>query len=309
MPGEYDILLWGTYFCDLIFTGLPQVPRLGAEIWSSSLEMTPGGPFTTAVAMQRLGLRVGWSCDFGNDFFSQFILDAARREGIDESLFQIHPSPVRRVSAVFSLQHDRGFLSFMDDVEQSSPIPLIEEHRPRCILLPHLHYGAAHSDLFAAARRSGSVLFMDCQGTEATLETPGVVDALRSVDVFAPNDTEALQISGEPTVEEAISRLAELTPLVVVKLGADGAIARSGEQVIRAPAMPVNAVDTTGAGDCFNAGFLYSYLNGDPLETCLQSGNICGGLSTTAVGGVARAPSADQVEEFRAGLASEALSK
>jgi sugar/nucleoside kinase (ribokinase family) len=304
MPGEYDILLWGIYFCDLIFTDLLEVPKLGAEIWSNSLEMTTGGAFTTAVAMQRLGLRARWMCDFGNDFFSQFILEAARREGLDESLFQIHPRPVRRVSAVFSLLGDRGFLSFMDDVERTSPIPQIEQHRPRCVLLPHLHYGEECFEIFAAARQAGSLLFMDCQGTEATLDTPGVTDALRSVDIFAPNEPEALQLTGAPAVDEALSRLAELTPLVVIKLGAGGAVARCGEQVIRVPAIPVQAVDTTGAGDCFCAGFLYSYLQGASLETCLQSGNICGGLSTTAVGGTSAAPTTDQVEECRASLAS-----
>jgi hypothetical protein len=302
MSSEYEVLLWGLYFCDLIFTDLTEVPKLGAEVWSRSLEMMPGGAYTTAVAMQRLGLRARWMCDFGNDSFSQFILDAARREGLDESLFCIHPQPVRRVSAVFSLLGDRGFLSFVDDVEGSSPLPIIEEHRPRCVLLPHLHYGQSSPELFAAARPAGSTLFMDCQATEATLDTPGVVDALRSVDIFSPNETEALQLTGAATVEEALSRLAELTPLVVIKVGAGGAIARSGEEVVRVPAIQVQAVDTTGAGDCFCAGFLYSYLQGAPLEVCLQSGNICGGLSTTAVGGPTAAPTAAQVEEVRAGL-------
>lgn len=303
MSSEYDILLWGIYFCDLIFTDLTGVPKLGAEVWGDSLEMLPGGAFTNAVAMQRLGLCAGWMCDFGNDSFSQFILDAARQEGLDEGLFKIHPRPVRRVSAVFSLLGDRGFLSFMDDLELTSPISTIEKDQPRCVLLPHLHYGEAYTEIFVAARRAGSILFMDCQGTEATLETPGVIDALRSVDIFSPNETEALQLTGAATVEEALSRLAELTPLVVIKQGADGAVSRSGEQVIQVPAIPVQAVDTTGAGDCFCAGFLYSYLQGAPLEICLQSGNICGGLSTTAVGGPAAAPTAAELEEIRAGLA------
>lgn len=303
MPGAYDVLLWGVYFCDLVFTNLPDVPRLGAEIWSGGFDLTPGGPFTTAVAMQRLGLKVGWVCDFGNDLLSQYVLDAAKEQGIDDRLFQIHPYPVRRLSAVFSLLGDRGFLSYMDDVQQTSAIPAIEQHRPRCVLLPHLHYGEAYGDLFAAARRAGSILFMDCQGMDATLETPGVTDALRSVDIFTPNETEALQLTGSATVEAALSRLAELTPLVVLKLGAKGAISRLDEQTFHSPAMKVNALDTTGAGDCFNAGFLYSYLRGESLKTCLQSGNICGGLSTTAVGGMPGAPTADQVEKLRAGLA------
>ncbi len=300
MANEYDILLWGIYFCDLIFTGLPEVPRLDSEVFSTSLDMTPGGPFTTSVAMQRLGLRVGWMCDFGSDFFSQFILDAAKQEGIDDRLFQIHPFPVRRVSAVFSIAHDRGFLSFMDDVEQTSAIPIIKQYKPRCVFLPHLHYGEAYTDLFATARQNGAVIFMDCQCTGATLEAPGVVEALKAADIFAPNQVEALQLTGAATIEEALARLGQLTPLVIIKLGADGAIARSGDQIVRAPAIQVDVVDTTGAGDCFNAGFLYAYLHGDGLEACLQSGNICGGLSTTAIGGTAAAPTAAQVEAYRA---------
>jgi len=196
MPGDYDVLLWGVYFCDLIFTDLPQVPRLGAEVFSTDFSMTPGGPFTTAVAMHRLGLRVGWMCDFGDDVFSQFVLAAAKHEGIEDGLFQLHPFPVRRVSAAFSFAHDRGFVSFMDDVAQTSPVPLIERHRPRCVFLPHLHYGApsewpsegdgqVYADLFACARAQGAVIFMDCQSTDATLEAPGVVGRCKR-STFSP---------------------------------------------------------------------------------------------------------------------------
>jgi sugar/nucleoside kinase (ribokinase family) len=303
MAQKYDILLWGVYYCDLIFTGLPKVPTLGTEVWSAGFEVAPGGPYTTTVAMQRLGLRVGWMCDFGNDQFSQVVLEAAEREGLDDELFQIHPYPVRRISTVFSLLGDRGFLSYVDDVQQTSAIPAIERHRPRCVMLPILCYGEVHTELAAAARQAGSLLFMDCQGTEVTLETPGVVDALRSVDIFAPNELEALQLTGAATVDGALARLAELTPLVIIKLGADGAICRKGEQVVRSPTIQVNVVDPTGAGDCFNAGFLYSYLAGASLETCMQSGNICGGIATTAVGAATVAPTAAQVEGIRSGLA------
>lgn len=298
LEGNYDVLLWGVYFVDLIFADLPEAPRLGAEIFSGKFVMTPSGPFATAVAMTRLGLRVGWFCDFGNDFLSRFVLEAAQREGLDSSLFQHHPFPVRRISAVFSLLNDRGILSFMDDTAQTSPIPAIEKFRPRCLFLPHLHYGVQYTDLFAAARRVGATIFMDCQSTEATLETPGVIEALRSADIFSPNEAEARQLTGAATVEEALARLAELTPLVVIKCGSAGAIAQSGAKIVRSPAIRVNVVDTTSAGDCFDAGFLYGYLRGESLERTLQLANICGGLSTTALGGVEAAPTAAQVEEW-----------
>ncbi len=292
----YDVLLWGIYFCDLIFTGLPNVPRLGAEVFSRDFSMTPGGPFNTALALHRLGVRVGWACDFGNDFFSQFVLEKARHEGLDTSLFQVHDYPIRRLSAAFSFSHDRGFLSFSENVPQSPIIPLVEQHRPRCLLLPHLHYGEAYSEMFAATRRAGTIIYMDCQSNDATLSTPGVVEALRSVDIFAPNEAEALQLTGSDSVECALEVLSALTPLVIIKRGADGASACSAGQVTHAPGLKVDVVDTTGAGDCFNAGFLYGYLvRQAPLKVCLRAANICGGLAATAAGGEA-IPTIEQVE-------------
>jgi sugar/nucleoside kinase (ribokinase family) len=298
MPDGYDVLVWDVYFCDLVFTGLPQLPQLGGEVFGTDFDMTPGGAFSTVSAMHRLGLRVGWICDFGNDFFSQFILAEARREGLDSSLFRIHPYPVRRISAAFSFAHDRGFISFMDKVEQPSPIPLLEQHRPACLFLPHLHFDRSYTGLFAAATRHGTLIFMECQSNDATLETPGVVEALQAVDIFAPNEAEARQLTGESTAERALARLAELTPVVIVKRGSRGAIARAGEQVVTVPAIPVACRDTTGAGDCFNAGFLYGYLRGDSLERCVQLGNICGGLSTTVVGSGAALLTKAQVEAY-----------
>jgi sugar/nucleoside kinase (ribokinase family) len=297
MTHDYDVLLLGGYFCDLIFTGLPEMPRLGAEVYGSAFDMVPGAAYTTALALRRLELRAGWAGDFGDDFFSQFVLDAARRAGLDSSLFRMHAGPVRRVTAALSFPHERAFVSFADELASASPIPLIVQHRPRAVLLSGLWYGPEHAELCAAAHTAGALVYMDCQCSAATLATPGLADSLRCVDIFAPNASEALQITGAATVHAALAQLAALTPLVIVKCGADGVIAQSGTAVARAPGISVDVFDTTGAGDCFNAGFLYGHLRGLPLETSLRCGNICGGLSTTARGGAA-APSAAQVEEW-----------
>jgi sugar/nucleoside kinase (ribokinase family) len=297
MSNDYDVLLPGGYFCDLIFTGLPQLPRLGADIFGTGFDMVPGAVFNTALALHRLGLRAGWACDFGDDFCSQFVLDAARREGLDSSLFRLHQRPLRRISVSFSFPHDRGFISYQDELAPPSTIPLVERHQPRCVLLSYLHFGPEHLALVEAAHTYGGLVYMDCQSRPETLADPDVVPAIRAVDIFAPNASEALHLTGAATVEAALATLAELTELVIIKCGADGAIARRGSEVMRVPGIPVDVFDTTGAGDCFNAGFLYGHLRGEPLETCLRCGNICGGLSTTARGGVAT-PSEAQVEEW-----------
>ncbi len=298
MSSQYDVLMFANYFCDLIFTGLPEMPPLGTEVYGTQFDMVPGGAFTTALALHRLGLCTGWACDFGNDLFSRFVLDLAQQHGLDGSLFRVHDKPLRSVSVSMSFPHDRAFVSYIDAYEPIPPIPLVEQYRPRCVLIPALSFCRGDIELAEAAHRHHCVVFMDCQHTAATLDTPGLAEMLRRLDIFAPNKSEALQITGEASVERAAARLAELAPLVVVKLGAAGALVQEGQKALHVPAIPVRAIETTGAGDCFNAGFLYGYLHGQSLETCLRCGNICGGMSTTARGGATAAPTAAEVQEW-----------
>jgi sugar/nucleoside kinase (ribokinase family) len=139
---------------------------------------------------------------------------------------------------------------------------------------------------------------VDCQYITTTLDEPGLVDTLRLVDVFAPNQSEACQLTGDEDPGRSAARLAEFCPLVVVKAGAQGAYAHAGGQAWHAPALPVDVVDTTGAGDAFDAGFLAALLQGEPVETCLRYGNICGGLSTTQPGGASATPTLDALKKF-----------
>lgn len=290
-----DILLEGGYFCDLIFTGLPGMPRLGAEIIGTGFEMVPGACFYYALAFKRLGLRMGWSCDFGNDLFSRFVLETARREGLDDSLFRVHDFPLRCLTVSLSFPSERAFVTFTDEVAAPSLVSLVRQYRPRCVLLGGLASGPDHLELVTAAHEVGALVYMDCQSHQTTLDNPHVVEALRAVDIFAPNEREAQELTGAATVTAALNRLADLARLVIIKRGSRGAIAQTGQQVMCAPGLKVEVFDTTGAGDCFNAGFLYGYLRGDSLETCLQYGNICGGLSTTNHGAAA-VPTAAEVE-------------
>jgi len=124
------------------------------------------------------------------------------------------------------------------------------------------------------------------------------VTALRSIDIFAPNHDEALKLTGEQRIEAALDRLVELTPLVIIKLGKEGAIARKNGELGYVPGIPANVLDTTGAGDNFDCGFLYGLLNDYSLQDCLRCGNFCGSLSTTAHGGWEASAAAGQLEEY-----------
>jgi len=288
-----DVLVLGTYFCDLIFTGLPEPPRLGADLFSQGFEMAPGGSgYILTTALQRLGVRACWMAQFGDDLFSQFVLGEAQREGLDSSLFQVYNQPLRSLSASFSFPHDRGFISYVD--------PFPERHllQPRWVVNPPFNGSGDCRALIELIHRHGGKVFVDCQYVTTTLDEPGLVDTLSRVDVFAPNQSEACQLTGEEDPAKAAARLAETCPLVVVKASAQGAYAQCGDQACYSPALPVEVVDTTGAGDAFNAGFLAALLRGEPIQTCLRYGNVCGGLSTTQRGGATAVPTMDALIQY-----------
>lgn len=281
------VLLFGDYFCDLIFTGLPGLPRLGADLFSRDLAVVPGGAFNLALALTRLEVPTRWAARFGDDLFSRFVREECRRYGLDETLFEVHPQPYRVVSVSFSYAHDRGFLSYRDPLPKRDVRPILAAQRADWVV--HLPFDAAAETqaLLDFAHAQGSRVFSDCQYVDMTLATPGLTETLRRIDIFAPNRSEAAQLTGYDDPAQAARELARYCPLVVVKAGADGAYACQGDRVWHAPALDVPVVDTTAAGDCFNAGFLAALLRGEDLPTCLRWGNIAGGLSVTAHGALA----------------------
>src|SRR5690606_26355121 len=156
-----DVLLVGDYWYDLIFTDLPRMPELGRELYAGGFENVPGGPFINAVALRRMGLRVGWAADFGNDPFSRLALEAARREGLDESLFRHHARPYRRVTAAASFPHERAFLSYTDPGPRlSAPLRALARVQARAVMVPGLVYGLLFDSAQVLARARGMKIVM-----------------------------------------------------------------------------------------------------------------------------------------------------
>jgi sugar/nucleoside kinase (ribokinase family) len=124
---------------------------------------------------------------------------------------------------------------------------------------------------------------------------------LPHVDIFLPNEREALALTRTENIEEALEHLARLSKTVAIKLGAQGALARAANEQIRVPSIPVRVTDTVGAGDAFDAGFLYGWLNDWSLGRSLQLACACGALSTQAPGGTQGQPTLDEARQHVAG--------
>ncbi len=125
--------------------------------------------------------------------------------------------------------------------------------------------------------------------------------------MFLPNEREARKIAGTDDLDSAIRKLASIVPVVVVKLGADGAIAQHGHETFRSPAIDVTVVDAVGAGDSFNAGFLSQYVRGADLPSCLAAGNLAGAFSATRPGGTEAFIDRQHREQFFCQPASQVL--
>ncbi|MBU3064418.1 carbohydrate kinase family protein [Nocardia sp. NEAU-G5] len=298
-PDRREILVVGAYFVDLIFHGLPEPVRPGREVFADGFTMMPGGAYTLAMAAHRLGHDVVWATDFGTDPFSTHVLHAARAEGLDESAFRHQPTPLRSLTVALSTPEDRAMVSFQDP-SYPQPLPsLLRQYRPRVLMVPQLRYDADTVHALKLARHLGITVVMDCQDVAVDVDTPGVRAALASTDIFAPNAEEALRLTRAPTMDDAISRLNELVSTVVIKLGSAGATATYDGERYGVAAPQISALDTTGAGDCFNVGFVHGLLAGWPPAKCLAAAVACGTAATTGPGS-STAPGTADLERWLA---------
>ena len=294
MP-NYEVFLVGRYFCDLVFTDLPEFPRLGHEVYSGGFNLVPGGVYTPAVALQRLGVRVAWPCQFGSDPFSQYVKEQAINEGVDSTFFEDINDPSLRITAAFSFENERAFLSYTDPLPKYSYGQLIRDLRPKWVYITHLVLGGELDGLVSAARSIGAKIYMDCQAHAHSLNDPNIQGALQKVDVFSPNADEARKLTGKKELNEALKELSSYAQAVIIKDGSSGCHYQDANETNHEVGITVDVVDTTGAGDNFNCGFLFGQVRGFNVQKSLRIANICGGLSTEGYGGTAASPTEEVI--------------
>ena len=293
---NYDVLVVGRPFFDMIFTGLPKMPALGEETFASGLEIAAGGSFITAESMRRLGLRVGLAVQLGHDLFSSFIRSEIIKSGLQEDLIDERQGPDRAITVSLSFPADRAFASYIDTPDgegarRETPGRWTRAARStRCLHFTSIREAMDFEALIEGAREGGALVSMDTQCIPEPLSSERTRRLLGRMDIIILNRSELVDLTEAGDLDKAISMVAAHVPEVVVKLGPDGSVARSDGHRYEAPAIAVDAVDTTGAGDCFNAGYIFGRLRDRPVDWSLRAGNTCGGLSVTRPGGAAATP-------------------
>ena len=308
---DFDVVVVGELNADLILRG-DVVPAFGqVEKLVDDATLTLGsssGIFASGAAS--LGLRVAFIGKVGDDEFGHFLKRALEAKGIDTGGLVMDPSLKTGLTVILSqgagpgAADNRALLTYLGSIAalRSADVDQALLARAR-----HVHLGsyflldALRPDvpaLFQAAHRLGLTVSLDTNYDPAEHWNGGLAEALSHVDVFLPNQTELCAIAGLADPAAALAALARYVPLVAAKLGARGALARRGTELASATPPPVAVVDTTGAGDTFDAGFVYGFLAGWDLPRTLRLACVCGSLSTRTTGGTTGQPSLAEALPF-----------
>jgi sugar/nucleoside kinase (ribokinase family) len=293
MKKRFDVTIAGEINLDLILYGLPEVMPLERELLGNDFRLTLGSSSAiVAHNLAALGVSVGFITLLGDDPLGSIALDRLAERGVDLSC-------VKRVSGGTStgvtilLAHNgkRHILTYPGTMFEMATSDLDMDYLAsgRHFHLSSLFlHKALQPDLPRICRQlkaAGLTLSLDTNDDPEDRWGAPLDELLGIVDIFLPNDDEACRISGKADAESAIEALAKRVPLVAVKCGKRGAMVQKGQQRWQIPANSVTPVDTVGAGDSFDAGFLAAFLRGETPEACAVFGNRTAALSTLRPGG------------------------
>ncbi|GDY29652.1 PfkB family carbohydrate kinase [Gandjariella thermophila] len=287
---SFDVLLSGTVFLDIIFTGLPRPPAPGTEVWAEGLGSCPGGIANLAVALRRLQLGTALAAAFGEDVYGDFCWEVlANQEGVDLSCSRRFYGWHSPVTVSMAVGRERSMVTHGHQPPVAADELLDPPPRTRACFL-HLAYGEER--WVRTAKRHGALLFADVGWDPTEAWAPSALRRLEGFDVFLPNAVEAMRYTRRDSPEEAAAALADFVPVVAVTRGAAGACAvdaATGE-LVDVPGLNVAALDSTGAGDVFGAGFVLGTLAAWPLAHRVRFANLCAALSVQHFGGSLSAP-------------------
>ena len=307
---RFDVLAIGELNPDLVLAGLcADRPQLGTEQEFGAYVLTLGSSTAIAcVLMQRLGLTTAMSAWVGDDDYGRFCRAALVAEHIDVEWVRTHPALPTGLTVCLPYPADRMLLTCKGTMtlDPSDGIDADLLHRAR-----HVHVGSFFlqdqlrpqiAGLFAKARALGLTTSLDTGwDPQEQWLSPDLRETLAHTSVLFPNDLEFENLAGTRDVEAGVARLLDLgVGAVVLKRGADGAVHGDRTGLIWHAGFQATAVDTTGAGDSFNAGYLTAMQRGAPVEDRLAFGNACGALTVGAIGGTGGVTSAETVRAFLA---------
>ena len=303
---RFDVLAIGELNIDLILNQIDGFPEIGKEKLAGSMALTLGSSTAIFAAnLSSLGAKVGFLGKIGKDSFGKQIIENLKEKNIDTSLILIEDEIPTGATVVLNYDQDRAMITYpgamnyltINDISDESLLKTKHIHFSSLFIQPGIRNDI--NQLFKRAKKLGLTTSLDTQWDPSEKWNFDYENILPFVDVFLPNETELLNLSKTDNLRDAIDKFSPFSKILVVKRGSKGAIMHSAEGVmIEMPAYLNNeVVDAIGAGDSFNAGFIFKFVTGESLKNCLDFGNLTGALNTTASGGTGAFNSKESIKE------------
>ncbi len=287
-----DVCVVGEINPDLILYGLPKEIKPEQETLVEGFRLTLGSSSAIfAHNLAVLGTQVGIVSKIGDDPFGKMAVGWLEAGGVDVTRVSVAKTTATGLSLILAHAHERFILTYPGTMFELGHADLDFDY---ILSARHLHLSSFFlhralrpqiPELFRRAKAKGLSTSLDTNDDPEDRWGDDLQQALKFVDIFLPNEREAKKIARTEDLTHAIAKLSQTVPLVVVKLGSQGALARKGSQEWRTPQLRVNAIDVVGAGDSFDAGFIHRFIEGARVEECLKFANIAGAFSTTREGG------------------------
>jgi sugar/nucleoside kinase (ribokinase family) len=303
-----DISIAGEINLDLIMYGLPEVMPMERELLGTDFQLTLGSSSAIlAHNLAVLGPKVGFVCLLGRDALGKVALERLGASGVDLSRVRVsEDSTATGVTLILPHGRERHILTYLGTMANLRLRDLDMEYLKSA---RHFHLSSLFLQrslepdvpaLFKELKAAGLTISLDTNDDPSGQWGGAFYELLEYVDILLPNEMEACRMAKKATVDEAIEELGRRVACIAVKCGSRGSVVRAGGKTFSAPPVSVTPVDTIGAGDSFNAGFLFGWLKGWPPDQCAYAGNVTGALSTLGVGGTEAYRDPDLVERFLA---------
>ncbi|GAC1625950.1 MAG: hypothetical protein PVS2B2_21370 [Candidatus Acidiferrum sp.] len=302
---KLDVSVVGELNLDLIFYGLPQQLVLEHEHLAKELSITLGSSSAIfAHNLALLGNKVGFSSSIGSDPLGEICLQRLGESGVDLTKVRRFPGKTTGLSVILPHRKERYILTYpgtmydmsAKDLDLSYIFGAKHLHLSSYFLQKAMRPGLV--ELFRKAKESGLTTSLDTNDDPENRWSDDIQLVLKYVDILLPNEHEACKLAKVDDFARAAEILSQKVPLVVVKRGSKGAMARRGTEKYAGFPPVIDSVDPVGAGDSFDAGFIHQFIRGAKIEDCLRFANITGALSTTRTGGTEAFRDARHRESF-----------
>jgi sugar/nucleoside kinase (ribokinase family) len=302
---RFDLVVVGEINPDLVLNSksLPEFGQIEKYIDDCNLSIGSSSVIF-ACGAARLGLKVAFIGKVGDDYFGHYMLDAMQNYGMDISGVVISSEIKTGLSVIINNESDRAILTYLGAI---SELQFDEVNLEVIKSARHLHLGSYFmldklrpdiQKIFKIAKEEGLSTSLDTNFDPLQKWGKELLETLKNTDMFFPNEREVECVAGVNELDSAIKKLSTEVPYLVVKLGSKGAVATFNGENVASPALDLKVVDTIGAGDSFDAGFVFGFIKGWTLDKCLRSACICGSLSTRSFGGTNSQPTLNELQEY-----------